>query len=201
MIITERYLKGDTQQQIADQLGLTRQQIGYDIKDILARWEEKAIRNVDALKNKELDRINILEREYWKAWERSQEDKVTHQSVRKHKAAELGDGKDDDGEPTEIVNPASVEVTDTESIAYQVGNPTFLSGVQWCISERCKLLGIYAPTKTEAITRNIDLDKLSVAQLLRIEQGEDPIAVILDGYTKSNEEGDAGEPAEADDDD
>lgn len=188
VIISELYLKGKSTRAIAGHLGLSQSQIMYDIKDILARWEEKAIRNIDALKNQELARINMLEREYWEGWERSQADKVVTSKATKRKAAELGDGRDDDGEPTEIVDPGSIEVTDTEQITGNVGNPAFLAGVQWCISERCKLLGIYAPTKSEQITRNIDFDKLTVAQLLRIEQGEDPIAVILDGYTQEAEE-------------
>ena len=188
VVITEMYLKGKTQAAIADHVGVTQQQICYDIKAITAKWEEKAIRNIDALKNQELDRINMLEREYWQAWERSQEDKIVTSKATKRKAAEIGDGHDDDGEPTEIVAPGSIEVTDTEQITGNVGNPAFLAGVQWCISERCKLLGIYAPTKAEQITRSIDYDKLTIAQLLRIEQGEDPIAVILDGYTQEAEE-------------
>lgn len=31
-----------------------------------------------------------------------------------------------------------------------IGNPAYLTGVQWCISERCKLLGIYGAVKVDA---------------------------------------------------
>ena len=69
--ITGLYLRGVSQSEIAAQLGVTQQQVSYDLKVVQRRWAEKTVINLDAAKQKELARIDLLEREYWQAWERS----------------------------------------------------------------------------------------------------------------------------------
>jgi hypothetical protein len=39
-------------------------------------------------------------------------------------------------------------VTSSKSSKGQAGNPRFLERVSWCVSERCRLLGLYAPRAT-----------------------------------------------------
>ncbi len=39
------------------------------------------------------------------------------------------------------------------------GNPAYLSGVQWCIDRRCKLLGLDAPIKAQ-INAQLDVGEL-----------------------------------------
>ncbi len=78
--VAELYLKSWTQQAIADYISdtyypdldpLTQQQIGYDIKILIKRWQKSQILNIDQAQARELARIDKLEREYWTAWERS----------------------------------------------------------------------------------------------------------------------------------
>ena len=38
-------------------------------------------------------------------------------------------------------------------IEERYGNPQYLAGIQWCISMRCKILGIEAPQVTEVNLR------------------------------------------------
>lgn len=130
---TSLYLRGWRQVDIATELNLSREQVKYDLKDIQARWRETTTINLDEAKQRELARIDELEREYWVAWERSKGEKT--------KQRQETNGKDSTGKP-KIVK-ATMEKDQ------MLGNPAFLTGVQWCISERCKLLGIYAPTKAE----------------------------------------------------
>jgi hypothetical protein len=129
--ITDLYLQGKFQSEIASVLGVSQQQVSYDLAAIQRRWRSDTTINLDEAKQKELARVDNLERVYWGAWERSLEEKV---KTRTEKQTGKDGGK------------ASVE---KETL---LGNPAYLAGVQWCISERCKLLGLYAPTKIAPTT-------------------------------------------------
>ena len=136
--ITSLYLRGVRQSAIATQLNLSRQQIGYDLKTIQRRWQEKTVIDLDEAKNKELSRIDELERVYWQAWQDSKGEKT--------KSRQEANGKSKDGKP--IVTRVTAEKEQ------MLGNPAYLTGVQWCISERCKLLGLNAPIKIDNTNRS-----------------------------------------------
>jgi len=135
--ITRLYLKGHTQQEIADELKLSRQQIGFDLKTIQKRWRESTTINIDEAKERELSRIDELERTYWEAWEKS-----CGQRTKTSKEATGGE------------NGRSRASVQTEEM---LGNPAYLSGVMSCIQERSKILGIYAPEKKD-VTAKFDFD-------------------------------------------
>lgn len=141
--IAQMYLRGKTQHEIAQALIspdrgyiLSQQMISYDLKVIQAQWQKSTLVNIDEVKGRELARIDTLELEYWQAWQRSQlnaEIKTTRQRGKR--------GKDDKAIPEEIER--------TERLEGRTGNPAFLSGVQWCIEQRCKIFGLYAPERFE----------------------------------------------------
>lgn len=139
-ITQDMYLRGKTQADIADALGVTQQQISYDLKAIQQQWREDTTIDLDEAKQRELARIDLLEREYWDAWERSC-DEFKVKTIRA-KGANAEDAKNS-AEQTMRTEPRN-------------GDPRFLAGVQWCISERSKLLGIYAPTRQEVTGANGD---------------------------------------------
>lgn len=122
--IAELYLKGYTQVQIAQELGLTQPIVSRDLTTLQERWIEQTTIDFDAAKGKELARLDALEREYWQAWRRSLEQVTKTRTKRNH----MGD--------------EAIVVREETS-----GNPSFLAGVQGCIDQRCRLLGLYAPTK------------------------------------------------------
>lgn len=141
--ITDLYLQGKFQSEIATILGVSQQQVSYDLAAIQRRWRTDTAINLDEAKQKELARVDKLERTYWDAWERSLEEKVktrTEQSTN-GKAT----GKDGDIGKTA---KASVE---KESL---LGNPAYLAGVMSCIERRCKMLGIDAPLRNEHTGKN-----------------------------------------------
>lgn len=122
--VSALYLKGMLQYEIAEQLGITKAQITYDIKKLQAQWIESSLVNIDAVRQRELAKIDALEREYWDAWQNSKgthEVKITAKEQEKIKAS-----------------------LRSEELS---GNPQFLTGVQWCIEQRCKILGLNAPKK------------------------------------------------------
>lgn len=125
--IEEMYLRGARQVDIAAEIGVSRSQVQYDIQSLIKRWRTSSIRDFDAAREIELQRLNALEREYWDAWEKSKLDKEVATVERV-----TGDaGRDKAAKRTEA----------------QTGNPAYLAGVQWCVEQRCKLLGLYAPAK------------------------------------------------------
>lgn len=137
------YLRGALQSDIASQLKLSQQQISYDIKELKRRWKESALFDFDEAKGKELARVDNLEVTYWDAWTRSL-DKATRTVQTSMKSED---------ESTISARSESTE---------QFGDPRFLSGVQWCIDRRCKILGLDAPVKskneTEITLRDYTID-------------------------------------------
>lgn len=132
--ITSLYLRGWRQADIAAELGLTQQQVSYDLGVVQKQWRESTTMNLDEAKQKELARIDELQNDFWTAWESSKTERT--------KARQETDGtKDRSGKP--IVKKSSMEKEQRD------GNPAFLQGVLSCIDRRCKLLGLDAPEKSE----------------------------------------------------
>jgi hypothetical protein len=140
--IAQRYLRGETQSQIARALDVCQQQVSYDLKKIQERWRESAVRDFDQHKAEQLARIDALEREYWAGWERSKKPiEHTHQQKSEDdielRAGHAGRGR---------IPAHRTRLKATKSVQEQVGNSAFLYGVQNCIAERSKLLGLYPAT-------------------------------------------------------
>jgi hypothetical protein len=128
--VTEMYLRGKFQSEIAAALNISQPQVSYDVWIIQKRWRESSLVNWDEARAKELERIDSLEREYWAAWEAS---KTERTKKRQRKGA------------TGAID-ASIETEQRD------GNPAFLAGVIACIDRRCKILGLDAPTKIAPTT-------------------------------------------------
>jgi len=155
------YLQGRYQWEIGETLGVTQATVSLDLKAIREQWKASAVRDFDEAKERELARIDALEREYWAAWQTSKEQK---ESTSTEKSS------------TEGVDrlKAAVKKEDRD------GNPAFLVGVQWCITKRCDILGFDAPKKVAPTTPDgkneytgnaPDVDefkKLSLADRLRL---------------------------------
>ncbi len=87
--------------------------------------------NLSFEKAKILACLDLLERKYWEAWEESTKDfRAEIVKVKKRK-----------GKPDRI---------ERKIITYtRCGDPRYLNGVLKCISQRCKILGLYANTTGE----------------------------------------------------
>lgn len=129
--VARLYLEGKWQHEIAKLLGISQQQVSYDLQAIQSQWQDMPVRELSELKAKELAKIDNLERTYWQAWEKSLQPKEVTQTTKEEDKVKVG-------KRTEQRN----------------GNPSYLSGVQWCIERRCKLCGLDAPTKNEVTGAN-----------------------------------------------
>lgn len=128
MHVARLYLQQKTQAEIAKILGVTQYTISLDLKALQESWVKSALLDMNAFKQRELERIDTLERESWKAWIRSCE-KAKEKST-KAKATALNQG-----------TPDYFEVTESEREL--LGDPRYLEIVKNCIDLRCKIMGVY----------------------------------------------------------
>jgi hypothetical protein len=119
--IAALYLQGHYQSAITQQIGVSQQQVSYDLKALRKAWLASALRDFDALKSEQLARIDAVERAAWEAWERSRTPRtITVQ------------------ETTQGEHPTTKASLRTKT---QVGDARFLERVQKCLDQRADLLG------------------------------------------------------------
>lgn len=178
--ISTRYLHGNSQQEIAAWLNehrdytLTQQQISVDIKLIHERWKQVYLINFEEAKAKELAHIEELEKAYWLGWERSMKAKEEQKSMSINDAS--GNPQTAKGNLTPTYQRTKTELKRTE----RDGSAEFLAGVQWCIEQRCKILGLNAPQKYE-------IDWRKEAEAAGVNPG-DAFNAIVGKYLEDHEE-------------
>jgi hypothetical protein len=155
--IAHLYLQRLTQAEIGQRLGLSRQQVGYDLDVVRKEWLQSSLLDFNARKAEELARIDRLEREYWAAWEASKKERQTSTTEQT---------TDADGERLR----AGIRKVE------QTGDPRYLSGVQWCIEQRAKILGLHAPTEARVTSQG----GLHVNVNIDLFQQIDQFAAVLD---------------------
>ena len=69
-VISNLYMKGWLQSDIANELGISDATVSRDLRTLYKRWERSSLVDIDSKKAEELAKIDHLEREYWEAWER-----------------------------------------------------------------------------------------------------------------------------------
>jgi len=145
-VITPLYLKGFSFREIAKRCSeITGRSVSYetvrnDVKAILEAFQTQRNDLIQYHLTIELEKINVLELEYWNVWEKSKADRKK-KSIKKKTVVNTN---------SRLVKKPIEETTefnDTEMV--NMGDPRYLAGIQWCIEQRCKLLGIGAPTKVE----------------------------------------------------
>lgn len=134
--LARRYLQGELQALIAEELNVSQQTISNDLKTLKKRWQDSALIDIDTARQRELAKIDNLEVEYWNAWKRSLGDveTITTEMLGAPKA------KSKDDKPRGKVQ---------RRVAGQKGDAAFLKGIQWCIEQRCEILGLKAPNAVE----------------------------------------------------
>lgn len=70
--VARLYLLGKTQYEVAAEVGISQGQVCYDLKIIRQRWLDSSLQDFNELKAKELAKIDMVESEFLKAWDRSQ---------------------------------------------------------------------------------------------------------------------------------
>jgi hypothetical protein len=117
--VADLYIQGWTQMEIAAKEGCTQATISADLIQIRREWRASTIRDFDEARTLELQKLDRVEREAWRAWERSQQPQ---------QSAHISD------EPNARHTKRHVK--------NQNGDPRFLEQVNKCIAMRCALLGL-----------------------------------------------------------
>jgi hypothetical protein len=151
--IARLYLQRMTQAEIGERLGLSRQQVGYELKAIRREWLESSVMDFNTRKAEELARIDHVEREFLTAWERSK-------AARETTTTEQTTGGEGDRVKAAIRKEQ------------QVGDPRFLAGVQSCIEQRCKILGLNAATETRLTGKDGGPVVFSLEAVIAVEREE-----------------------------
>lgn len=147
-LLADLYVKQVSQMEIAKRLGISQGQVSNDLKKLLKRWEESRTYDIDRYKREQLHKIDMIEQEMWECWERSKHTPKT--IITKSKSGEIG----------HVFNPATARKETQQNEKYWKAGSTeempvggdmqYMNGIQWCVQERIKILGIYAPKKVAA---------------------------------------------------
>ena len=71
--ISRLYLRGLTQVEIAERLGVSQPQICYDLRIVRRDWQASVVKEWGERLAEETARLDLVEREYWEAFHRSKE--------------------------------------------------------------------------------------------------------------------------------
>lgn len=123
--IARLYLRGWLQKDIAIELNLSEATVSRDLAAIAEALEASAQEDVRIARSRELAKIDHLEREAWEAWEQSKKPQRTTVKTGAEGQAARGQIKE----------------------RQRDGDPRYMQVVQWCIEERARIRGLYAPTK------------------------------------------------------
>jgi hypothetical protein len=125
--VAEMYLQGNFMADIAKKWNVSVSQVSYDLKAIYRLWKQSALKDFDQLKERELIKIDNLEKTYWEAWQKTTED--WEKEKKRYTEAQLRE-----------LNKEQIKA---------FGDPRYLQGVQWCINKRCEILGLDAPERVD----------------------------------------------------
>ena len=112
-----------------------------DVQTLLDEWREYRLEDTDELVNLELARIDDTCRELWEQWEKSKEN-YTRQT-RKQKGSPSRDAQ------TGQTSIRTYQTERTETDIQGLGDVSYIAEIRKQLEERRKLLGLYAPEKTE----------------------------------------------------
>lgn len=143
--IARHYLRGIAHQRIADMLIielkrdyiLSRQQIEYDIAEIVKALELRYKEQIGVYLFEQLRKVDELESEAWAAWEASKKPKKKTTIITKKNQVKVEQGEEPPKDPQDVI----IESAD------QTGDVRYFEKIQWCIELRLRLLGFFRNTQ------------------------------------------------------
>jgi hypothetical protein len=123
--VAERYLRLETQWEIARALCINQSTVSRDLHAIRTEWAAAKDVAIDGIMARELAKIDLLESTYWAAWERScKEREVDNRRLVKNADSE------------------TVRDEGSKRLESRDGDPRYLAGIERCIRLRAEILGI-----------------------------------------------------------
>ena len=157
-------LQRKSQAEIAQQLGVSNQQISQDVKLLKKRWREQALLDFHEFLAEELALTYQVEAEAWRGWNRSSKDAMT-------KTQQAKDGKE------------GREQSVTVRTVGQAGDPRFLAEILECSKRRLVLMGLLNPGEVGEMGTAGYLDQVREEEEFLKEHGHtaDQILAALQG--------------------
>ncbi len=129
--IAQLYLQRRPISEIASAIERSRVTVMSDLKAIRAQWFESSQEAVGKRKAEELARIDRIELVAWEGYERS----IKIREITKTVLEQGGLGR--------------LKTKAESRKEALIGDPRWLDKVAWCVEQRAKILGLYAPAKLE----------------------------------------------------
>lgn len=136
--VSEMYLLSSSYLEIARTIGCSINTVALDMRWARENWRTRAADAIEAQKNRELAKIDQVEVEAWKGWQRTigYYDTVTTKTT----SIKVAGGGPEDAGTVEV--PGVEETTKREKLA---GDPRFLQIITDCIRKRAEILGLDSP--------------------------------------------------------
>lgn len=155
-IVAKLYGRGYSMRQIRTEvmkrLGLatySTKTVHDDIHTLLREWREDRIEDMDEAIQLELTRIDNTCRELWEQWDKSKENYNRTSTTRKAAISRNQETGQNEGKPYHL------EEHTTEVVG--LGDVAYISEIRQQLTERRKLLGLYAPEKKQ-VTGDLSVD-------------------------------------------
>lgn len=137
------YLRGRTYQEIAQELGISRETVFRDMRVARRLWRQRASRTYQKHLYEQLARLDEVENQAWIGWERS-----------------LGNAVEDGSETIDGTEGTTRKTS--KKTKKQSGNPTFLKVVQDAVRQRSELLGLMDPDARNGRDENEEAQVIAV---------------------------------------
>ena len=155
--IAELYLKGLAQTAIAEQLAVEQSTVCRDLKAIHKAWRDSAVRDFDMAREEELQKLELIEREAWAAWERSQKPSQEARSkdgdmskAAKRMKSQHGDARCLDLVLKCVTNRRALLGLDLAQPVVEVHNHAHLHGADSLDGQRQRILEMVAQLRRQA---------------------------------------------------
>ncbi|MFN8497338.1 MAG: hypothetical protein U0641_05725 [Anaerolineae bacterium] len=126
-----------TAEEMAQELGVSVQQVNYDVAKIKEQWRRETVQDMEARKDRMLAELMLLRRQYQKGWSKSLKDKT-------RKTTGLG----------------KFGPLDMLEVEEQGGDAKFLDGYLKTLGEEARLFGLYEHVNTDALLGEVILEAL-----------------------------------------
>lgn len=161
--IAAMFMRGLTHNQMVDEINSKRQykltikQVEKDVAYIISEWRSAYLGDINDRKATELARIDKLEAAAWEEWERSKNDSTSESVAQTEK----------EGHDEKLGDYSFVAKTARKTKTPGRGRVDCLQTIQWCINQRCRILGIAIPNavfnfnwRNEVVKEGIDPEEL-----------------------------------------
>lgn len=133
--ISDMYLKGKTQREIAEVYGFSIATVSLYIEEIRQEWRESRVINFSEMQQVELMKLDKMEAELWRAWELSKSGIVKRTRGAISRTGKMG------GE----------ETFNEEEVIESKGEIKYMEAIIKIVAARIRLLGLDAPIKVEGL--------------------------------------------------